>query len=214
MIISDHQIIHQLEKRLADPLPGSHHQLKMAPINGRAYLQPNENHRKACVMILLHPQVGEWHMTYIKRTSHNPDDRHAGQISFPGGKVDREDNSMEACALRETEEEIGIYREKIEVIGELTSLYVHVSNFLVYPFVGFINEKPSFVRQESEVADILTPQLSYMVDHNIVRKGDVSVRNTTIRDMPFYNLHGKILWGATAMITSEFLTVLREAEKY
>jgi 8-oxo-dGTP pyrophosphatase MutT (NUDIX family) len=214
MIISEHQIIHQLEKRLADPLPGSHHQLQMAPINGSAYLEPDENHRKACVMILLYPQNGEWHMTYIKRTSHNPDDRHAGQISFPGGKVDEEDKSFLACAIRETEEEVGIYREKIEVIGELTSLYVHVSNFLVYPFVGFISEKPSFVRQESEVADIITPRLSYMGDQKIIKSGDIPVRGMVIKDMPYYDLHGKVLWGATAMITSEFLTALREAENY
>lgn len=200
-----------MEKRLKHPLPGYEKQMELAPINGRAYLSPTEGHRKASVMLLLYPEDDLWRLTYIKRTSHNPNDRHAGQISFPGGKRDEEDESNLACAIRETEEEIGVDRKSIRVLGELTALFVHVSNFLVHPYVGFIESKPDFIPQESEVADIYTPSMEYLCNEKILKKGDVSARGMIIKDMPYFDLHGKILWGATAMITSEFLTIYREA---
>jgi 8-oxo-dGTP pyrophosphatase MutT (NUDIX family) len=164
-------------------------------------------------MILLYPAENQWNITYIKRTSHNPHDRHAGQISFPGGKKDHDDHSNLACALRETEEEIGVDRRQINVLGSLSSLYVHVSNFLVYPFVGFLEQEPVFIPQDSEVADILTPSLDYLNNDKNLKKGDISARGTIIKDMPYFDLNGKVLWGATAMITSEFLTIYREAIK-
>lgn len=199
-----------LEKRLRDPLPGFKKQLELAPVDGPAYMEPMKGYREASVMLLLYVADNQWKLTYIKRTSHNPNDRHAGQISFPGGKKDLTDDSNLACALRETEEEIGIDRNSINVIGALTSLYVHVSNFLVYPYVGFVENKPEFIPQESEVANIYTPSLEYLSNDEILKIGDVSARGMTIKNMPYFDLHGMILWGATAMITSEFLTIYKE----
>lgn len=153
-------------------------------------------------MALLIPIKGEWHITFIKRPSH-PKDKHSGQISFPGGGLEEGDYSMEACATRETEEEIGIAADQIKVLGALTKLYVYASNNLVYPFVGYLNKEEKFRLQESEVAQVITAPLSYFSDETILKHKDLTVRGYVLNRVPYFDLYGEILWGATAMMLSE-----------
>ena len=129
-------IVQKLKDSLALDLPGQHYQNRMSPVktHEKYRIVPKE-HRVACVMALIHPKEdGNLYITYIERASSHPDDKHAGQIGFPGGKFEKEDESLEICALREVEEELGLNVNDIEVLGELTSLYVFASNFLVCYF--------------------------------------------------------------------------------
>lgn len=198
-----------LKRQLLLDLPGIQAQNKMSPIvSNEKYRNPSASHKVACVMALLHPKDEELFVTFIKRASIHPEDKHAGQIGFPGGKVEEEDESFVMCALRETEEEIGIPRSDIEVIGELTSLYVFASNFVVHPFVGYMDYNPKYVLQVEEVAGIYEVPLRNLSDPSYKITKEVRLSEGFYRDAPGYNIDGDFLWGATAMISSELEGVL------
>ena len=147
----DHALIQYLEARFSQPLPGEVAQYKMAPPGRYSSLPAPSAYKEACVLALLFPKNGSWHMSFIHRTSHHPNDKHAGQISFPGGRMCELDDTYESCALRETHEEIGVAADQISVLGRLSPLYIPVSQFLVHPFVGFSPKHPDFQLQKEEV---------------------------------------------------------------
>ncbi len=192
------------------PLPGEVAQNLMAPQNSKDYRIPLPNHKIACVVILLHFYENQHFITFIQRAQSHPEDKHAGQISFPGGKLDPSDISFQDCALRELEEELGIDSSNVKILGQLTPLYVYVSNFLVYPFVGFVEKKPIYTPQVSEVADVLEIPLNYFSKPHISKIKTIEVHNRTLENTPYYDLNGHILWGASAMILSEFLEIVRK----
>lgn len=208
----DINIIHSLEKRLAQDLPGFDVQSKMAPpVGNENYKHVAPDHKIACVLALLFPKNDKWHLSLIERASNHPEDKHAGQISFPGGKLDENDVSFEDCALRETYEEIGIAPDTIGILGELTPLYVFISNFLVHPFVGFTTEAPKFTLQESEVKSIIEVPMNHFTKPQNKLLADIKTRDITLQNTPYYDLYGQKLWGATAMIMSELEHVWSEA---
>jgi len=206
----DVSLIESIEKKLTGQKPGMEAQALMSPVDTRMYAKPDYSTSIACVMLLLFPSQGQWNVIYIKRSDNNPNDRHAGQVSFPGGKMEEIDESYEACALRETYEEIGIPQDKIGIIGTLSSLYVHVSNFMVYPYVGFVTSDLDLQLQASEVKDVIIMPLDELRDKEIIKKGPVQLYNGSTLDVPYYDLAGNKLWGATAMITSEFLNIIAD----
>jgi len=197
------QLINQLKIQLARPLPGWEAQLLMAPKHRFLpdYI-PNPAHaRQSAVLLLFYPVDNNPNIAFIKR----PDDQsmHSGQISFPGGRYEDEDKSLVDTALRETYEEIGAPVNAIDVLGTLTPLYIPVSNYSVQPVVGYCNTRPNFVPNEHEVAGIIEVQVSDLIDttNNVIEK--ISVRGFEI-EAPCYKIDGTIIWGATAMILSEF----------
>lgn len=202
--------------QLKNPLPGHTAQFRMSAQKRIMALglpqTPPPNAKIACVMNLLHTDAsGAWRTVLIRRTA-NPHDRHSGQISFPGGRWEESDGVLEAVALRETTEEIGVPTNQIQVLGQLTELYIPVSNFLVYPFVGVLQGEPDFVPQPGEVESILTPPLDALLDPANLKMMDMRVANNiTLTDVPYFDIDGHAVWGATAMILSEFLTILEEA---
>jgi 8-oxo-dGTP pyrophosphatase MutT (NUDIX family) len=206
------KLIQELENRLANDLPGEQAQLKMAPLHSEGYRVIRDDHKTACVMILLFPKNKEWHVCLIERTDTNPDDKHGGQLSFPGGQLDITDDSFEDCALREIHEEVGIAPESVGILGGLSPLYVFVSNFLVHPFVGFMTEYPNFIQQESEVSQIIEAPLSRFTKAKYKGAEDLHTRGIVLPQTPYYDIHGKKLWGATAMIMSELEQILEELD--
>jgi len=203
--------IDTLKERLASPLPGWEAQKLLSPVQTKRYTEFYEGAKKAGVNLLLFPEDnGELGMFFIKRPDKNPNDKHGGQISFPGGQQEEGDHNLIDTALRETEEEIGVSKIKTEVLGTLSPLYVFVSNFYVQPTVSFIDHKPELKLQESEVNYVITEKLSYLSSEEALANRDYKVRNYIMRNMPYYKLQNDILWGATAMITSEFMHIMRE----
>ncbi|MCB8943582.1 MAG: CoA pyrophosphatase [Ardenticatenaceae bacterium] len=184
-------------------------QLKMAPIL-RQNIRPPESPgqpRIGSVLILLYCQLDELHLVLTRRR----DDMrsHAGQISFPGGK--REPNeALPATALRETHEEIGVPAHQLTILGQLTPLYIMPSDFEVYPFVAWhVNGKrPSFHPATTEVAEIIEAPLSQMLDPATRREEMWQLRGHDLL-VPFFHIGPHKVWGATAMMMSEFLERIR-----
>lgn len=202
--------IERLSDRYMQGLPGREHQKKMAVMARYRNMEAPPTARRACVMVLLFPKNGEWHVLLTERTSsENPDNRHSGQISFPGGKVEPDDESLLACALRETYEEVGIPPHSIQIIGEMTDLYIPVSNFQVFPFLGWTATPPQYQPQESEVKDIIETPLSILQDKTNHKFTDIRISGSVLlQDVPYFDVYGKIVWGATAMMLSEMLELL------
>lgn len=163
--------------------------------------------RQAAVTIVLFPSPEDISLIFIRRSARS-DDHHSGQISFPGGKLEEDDTNLQETALRELKEETGVLTSHENVLGELSPLYIPVSNFNVQPFVIGLSHKPQTARQESEVADIFSFSLTRLLKSQIEYK-TLSARGYRLKDVPYYNLDGRTLWGATAMITNEFLSVVR-----
>lgn len=213
-MISTDTFIGDLRERLALPLPGIDAQFKMAFARRAEELRrnptPPPDARIACVLNLLHRHEGHWRTVLIQRTE-NPRDRHSGQVSFPGGRYEESDGELVNVALRETHEEVGISPLEVEVLGRLTELYIPVSNFVVYPFVAVLHGPPDFRPQTEEVETILTPPLALFTQADNRKMTDLTVTHgITLKGVPYFDVEGRVVWGATAMIMSEFLEVMEK----
>lgn len=205
----DLEIILHLKQRIQQPLPGKIAQYVMAPVPGEKYSIVSDNPKLAAVLILLYPKDGEWTIALMKRKSYKGD-KHSGQISFPGGGLEEYDESLESCALREAHEELNIEPEHVQVIGPMTPLYVYVSDFLVYPYLAYTENAPEFIASEDEVEALVEVPLAHLLHPDTAQKTFFTIRDHTIPSMPYFNLDGQILWGATAMMINELLYIIRE----
>jgi 8-oxo-dGTP pyrophosphatase MutT (NUDIX family) len=196
------------------PLPGLDSQLKMAAIERLDELQRNglnsTNHKTAAVMMLLYPIQGKTHFVLIERAV--TDSTHSGQIAFPGGRMDPEDNNdPEITALRETWEEVGVPIAQQEVLLAGTSIYIPPSNYRVYPYLAFAKARPKFTLQVSEVQSILeVPIASLLDDANITTKM-LKTSYLDITEVPCFMLNNRVVWGATAMMLMEFKEIFQRA---
>lgn len=204
--------IDQLKKQLKEPLPGREAQIKMAPkpIDERRFSEdPKRPAKLGGVMVLLYPDEHGIHVPLMKRPVYNG--AHSGQISFPGGKLEKVDSDLVETALRETHEEIGVPKEQVEVIGNLSELFIVASNFKVLPTVGVLKEKPEFIPDPIEVADVLQMPLSLFKESKKRKIKEMSFPPYTIYS-PYYEVEGEIVWGATAMMLSELEFLLKRVE--
>ncbi|MCB0629612.1 MAG: CoA pyrophosphatase [Saprospiraceae bacterium] len=203
--------INRIGEQLQHPLPGEEAQYRMATAFRYKRAPAPPTAMDAGVLALFYPKEGDWHIVLIERASRYENDQHKGQISFPGGRYEDTDSSLEFTAVRESEEEIGINRNEITVLGKLTELYIPVSNFLVHPYVAYAERRPDFQPQPSEVAAILEVPFEHFYQKKNVRKMDMTVRgDLLLREVPYFDIRGKVLWGATAMMISELLAVVTE----
>jgi 8-oxo-dGTP pyrophosphatase MutT (NUDIX family) len=205
IVLAMQHFIQHLENKLKSPLPGRVAQLKMAHITRRLYVSKPTDARQAGVLALLFPKNEAWYVVLIERNA-NDRDRHGGQISFPGGKFEPQDKTMLHTALRETEEEVGIPQNEVRVLGSLTDLYIPVSNFQVHPFVGWLEAPPDYRLQTEEVSAVIETPLSHFLNPDARRTTNIPVNESlTLKNVPYFDVEGKTLWGATAMILSELL---------
>jgi 8-oxo-dGTP pyrophosphatase MutT (NUDIX family) len=204
-------IIYSLKERLQSSLPGQDAQYKMAHAVRRRTAPPPADARRAGVMALLYPKANDWHLVFIERP-HHPEDRHSGQISFPGGKEEKEDMDLSVTALREVKEEIGVASEDIQLLGALTELYIPVSNFLVQPFVGFSDKPLVFQPQPEEVQAIVEAPFRTFFQPEAKQNMDLTLSSKIVlREVPYFGINDKVIWGATAMMLSELVEVGKEA---
>ena len=184
--------------------------MRMAAYTGRLSFDPPGNAVRAGVLLLLHQHQGDWHTVLIERVTHDRD-KHSGQISLPGGKLDLCDESIEACALREANEEIGLIKDQVQILGRLSDLYIPVSRFLVTPVVGVVLELQTLTAQPSEVAGIFRVPLTTLFSEQTRQIIDLDLSNGLhLPKVPYFQIEGKVVWGATAMMLNEFITISQE----
>lgn len=206
--------IDQIRQALHLPdFDGEAAQKKMMPAF-RANVRPPDREGEARlggVLLLLYCEGAQWRLLLTRRR----DDlsTHAGQISLPGGGQEGNESLLET-ALRETHEEVGAPPQRLTVLGRLTTLYISPSDYEVHPFVAWADggKRPSFRANPAEVADLLEADLASLLDPDAPRWETWTIRGFQM-DVPFYNVDGYKVWGATAMILSEFLERLRAARR-
>jgi len=201
--------LQDIRRALSHPLPGIHAQLKMAPqprLGRDLDLGIPAGCRESSVLILLYPRAGRLHLVLTRRT--DMVQSHKGQISLPGGAREG-DESPAQTALRETCEELGVPLNGTEVLGCLSTIYIPHSNYCIYPFVAYRPDPPVFYADPVEVAEVLEVPLALLLDPSIRRVEYWSAPDfESPRRVPFFSIHGQVVWGATAMILSELVSLL------
>ncbi len=200
-----------LKKSLSEQLPGENAQYELAPLKRKEEEQLAKKHsaspRKSGVMLILYPENGEIFVPLIVRNIYHG--VHSGQIAFPGGKYEEDDQTVMQTAIRETHEEININIAQDRILGQLSSLFVPVSNFIIYPFVAWVDVKPEFKPDENEVQKILEVPLSYLLDSSNRTSRQIPTAFGYSINAPVIPIEEHFLWGATAMMMSEFIALVR-----
>jgi len=204
--------IKKIKQRLQQPLPGEDAQYRMAPtyrprMTADEILQ--QQPRLGGVLILLYEKDNEWQTVFTQRRKY--EGVHSGQMSFPGGKKDDTDEDIIQTALREAEEEIGVSKSSLEIIGRLTELYIPPSNFLVHPVVAHLHGDKKFTAQEREVQEIVEIPLSFFLSSNSIKQTEIHLQQGVTTKVPAFIFGEYVIWGATAIMLSELKEILEEA---
>ena len=203
--------IQQLKNRIKKGLPGDKAHQHLMPdkrLSVRNLIASNKEYRSSAIGIILFPKNNRLHSLLIQRTTYNGS--HSGQVSFPGGKMDPSDSNLEFTARRECFEEVKLPLQSGELIGELSDIYIPVSNFMVKPFVFYAKNEPDFYPEEREVEHLIYFDLEILLNDNIQKKGIVQVsKGVRQKNIPYFDIEQKIVWGATAMILSELKEILK-----
>ncbi|GAB5534645.1 MAG: CoA pyrophosphatase [Rubricoccaceae bacterium] len=208
-------LVPRLRTRLASPLPGPLAHAEMAPL-GRdpdlSVLDPTgKKGRLAATLVLFYPGPDASPMFVLTVRQASLRD-HSGQISLPGGSRDGKETAEET-ARREAYEEVGVDPDALDVLGRLSRLYIPPSGFSVTPVVAAVMERPPFTPHEAEVAALLEVPLMDLLDPVSRRSSRRSVRGGAF-DVPFFELAGHEVWGATAMMLAELASVVSDAVSY
>lgn len=202
--------IHRLRARLVRPLPGPDGMMDIAP-SARPFIDAEaaraRGSREGGALLLVYPWYGAPHTVLTVRGAALRD--HAGQISLPGGRIEPGESPTDA-ALREAWEELAIPPADLDVLGVLTPVYIPPSHFLVHPVVAARRARPDFRPQPTEVAEAIEVPIDRFLG-DAVRRVETWVIRGEQRQVPFFDLGGHKVWGATAMILREFAVVWREA---
>ncbi len=204
-------LIGRLQQRLQHPLPGTPAHEKMLPTvpgGNRVQFKNNGEPRKGAVLILLYEDDGKIHFPLIQRPLY--EGVHSGQIALPGGRYEEDDTDLIATALREANEEVGVLVNDVSVIGQLSEFMVSASNHLVLPVIGYTTNKPLFIPDPREVDEVVTATLEELLDTGRLKEKEIVTAHGYRLRSPYYDIQGKVVWGATAMMLSEFVDLIRE----
>jgi 8-oxo-dGTP pyrophosphatase MutT (NUDIX family) len=196
------------------PLPAEASQFKMSPPFRtellERYREAMKKAKRAGVMALFYPDLHDkTKLALILRRTYSG--VHSAQIGFPGGKIEPQDDNLEMAAIRETFEEIGVNQNRIEIVRELTRVYIPPSNYYVQPYLGITRTTPIFKKQDDEVEDIIEVHLSHFLDDKIVSNRSVETSYNLKVKVPAFEINGHIVWGATAMMLSEIKDLLKQS---
>ena len=204
----------RLKERLALPLPGgkAHDLFRARPVGD---VRPLFDHahppRPGGVLILLYEDEGVVRFPLIKRPDYLG--AHGGQVSLPGGKAEPGEDAV-GTALRECEEEIGVMRDGISVLGKLSDFFVIPSNYLVTPIVAALRERPLFRPDPYEVSRILEGRLPDLIREDAMKEKEILAAGKYRMIAPHFEIENEVVWGATAMILNEFRVLLSEGRVF
>jgi 8-oxo-dGTP pyrophosphatase MutT (NUDIX family) len=201
-----------LNNEILKGLPGTEVQWEMASSDRMIRNfpgAPGPDAKDAAVLILLFPYKGSVHTVLMQRPDYNG--VHGGQISFPGGKREASDKNIIHTALREAQEETGVKPEKINVINTLTPLFIPVSNMIVTPVAAWSEQKPGFRHHPGEVVFLFMAELSRLLDPSILKSRQMEIHDENI-NVRYFDYEGNVIWGATAMMLHELLTIIRRGK--
>jgi len=200
----------QISKIKELPLGGLTSQFKMAPELRKKYSLEDiesQNPRESAVLAIFYPDMAyDTKVLLMLRASYNG--VHSAQISFPGGKKEKNDTDLQFTALRETEEEIGVSKNEIILVRKLTKTYIPPSNFWVTPFMGILESTPIFNPNE-EVEKLIEISLADILDENSLTSKNLTTSYMQNIDVPCFKLNNYTVWGATAMMLSEIKDLLK-----
>lgn len=205
------ELVNAISDALQGDLPGAQSHDKMMRArrpSASESLSNGSNPRMSAVLMLLYPRASVLHTALILRPSY--DGVHSAQVSFPGGKMEDEDSSIEMTALRETREEIGVPEPHVELMGSLTPLYIPPSNFHVSPFIGSLSYEPTMVPDPKEVEQIFEIPVRELLNLPVLEKDIYLEKYKATFPISYFDVHGHVVWGATAMILAEFRDLLSE----
>ena len=200
----------KLSAALLEDLPGEVAQFRMAPLaRKRISEMPLENGaiRRAAVMIPLFRSEEQDCLLLTVRSTY--EGIHSGQVSFPGGKFDENESDPIHVALREMEEEVGIKADQVQIIGMLSPLYIPVSKMHVQPVIAWVHDA-RWIANTYEVAQLLEVPIHHLFQANMIKKKSMEFSPGIPVEVPYFDIQGHIVWGATAMIISELLSVLEK----
>lgn len=206
-----HKFIDFLSKRLLADLPGTNAHLQMMPeIKNLPYrtLMAKKDAKKSAVLVLLYLNGENLNIIFTLRSKKLSN--HSGQISFPGGHLDKGETPVQT-ALRESWEEIGLKSTDINIIGRLSDLYVPPTNYIISPVVGYMTQKPDYyINSPDEVEEILDLALEKFYDESVYSVENWKYKGQELK-VPLWKIHTETpLWGASSMIMMEFLMLYSE----
>lgn len=195
------------------PLPAEASHLKMVPPYRKELLNFQkgnfEKAKKAGVLALFYP--GDDRQTkFVLMLRKAYRGVHSAQVSFPGGKLEKQDISIQAAALREANEEVGVPVHDMEILCGFSEIYIPPSNFYVYPFLALTRNRPMFKPQKSEVELLIEVDLEAFLHHKSLKTSKVNTSYGVKKEVPAFVLNGHVVWGATAMMLSEIKDVLKQ----
>lgn len=170
---------------------------------------PGPGAREAAVLILLWPENGSVHTVFMQRPDYVG--FHGGQISFPGGKKEQDDENLIRTAIRETLEETGLSTDSIEIAGMLTPLFIPVSNMIVTAVIGCMKELPSFNPDTQEVDHLIIADLNRFLEQGIIKTKPMELMGESY-NIRYFDYEGYVIWGATAMMLNELLEIIRREQ--
>jgi 8-oxo-dGTP pyrophosphatase MutT (NUDIX family) len=204
------ELCSKLKDRLTLPLPGqeAHEVLRATPVGDiRPLFDHRHPPRPGGVIILLYDYRGVIRFPLIKRPEYPG--AHGGQVSLPGGKAEVGEDAVQT-ALRECEEEIGVKRDLLTVLGTLSNFYVIPSNYLVTPVIAFADSKPEFHPDRFEVSRIIEARLDDILAEDAIKQKEILAAGKYRMMAPHFEIENEVVWGATAMMLNEFRMILRQ----
>ncbi|UCD84066.1 MAG: CoA pyrophosphatase [Deltaproteobacteria bacterium] len=159
----------------------------------------------SAVLLPLFRKDDEINLLFTRRTEEVKD--HKGQVSFPGGTQDAEDESLLATALRESFEEIGIKIDDVKILGELDDITT-ITKYRISPFVGIFSYPYEFVVNEAEIAELIEVPVPALLDPKIFTEERAYIHQGEVYPVYYFNYEGSVIWGATAKIVKQFLELI------
>lgn len=209
--MNTHDFIDRIHTSLNRPLPGIEAHKLLVPGKRpltRQEVESIDEYRESAVAIVCFPVENDIHTILIQRPQY--EGTHGGQISFPGGKADADDPDLEFTARREVMEEIGWDLSGEECLGQLTELFIPVSKFSVQPFLYYCEHPQPFLPDPREVAGIIHFPVSDLKDESIIKSTTIKMSGgMNLKNVPYFDINRHVVWGATAIILSEFRELLK-----